>query len=291
MGGKWARWLAGTLIALLTALTLGVLSVPTASAAGTGSVYVVHAIAGTTAQISLDGEVLQASAAPKSVIGPLQLSEGQHVLEFKTGSTVLVSARFTVTAGDQLDVVGHRAADRAMTPLITVFRNDLSPVAPGKTRLVVSHVAVAEPADIRLDGKPYFRNVANAESLSVVVPAGSYSLDIVPTATASKSILEPVRINLEAGTLTRVFAFGNPDENTSDAIVQVLKVPVVGANAPTFVHTGDGGQAAQEYVTSPVRLWSMAGAAIAGLALAGAVGAALGSARSARLTGSRRSQP
>jgi hypothetical protein len=271
----------------LVAALLGVGAASSATAAGTGTVFVVQAIAGTTGSVSVDGSVVQASAAPKSVIGPLQLAVGQHVLELKSGSTVVVSARFTVTSGDSLDVVAHRAADKAMTPLITVFRNDLSAVGPGKTRLVVSHVAVAEPADIRVDGKPYFRNVANAESLSVVVPAGSYSLDVVPTATASKSILAPVKVTLGAGTLTRVFAFGNPDENTSDAIVQVLKVPVVGSNAPSSVHTGDGGQAAEEFVSSPARTWSVVGAAMIGLGLAGATGARLGSVRSAQVMRSR----
>jgi hypothetical protein len=287
MGGRWARWSVGALFALLVAVALGVGAASTATAAGNGTVFVVQAIAGTTASVSVDGSVVQASAAPKSVIGPLQLSAGQHVLELKSGSTVVVSARFTVTAGDSLDVVAHRAADKAMTPLITVFRNDLSPVGPGKTRLVVSHVAVAEPADIRVDGKPYFRNVANAESLSVVVPAGSYSLDVVPTATASKSILAPVQVTLGGGTLTRVFAFGNPEDNTSDAIVQVLKVPVVGSNAPSSVHTGDGGQAAAELATSRARTWGLAGAALVGLGVAGLTGARLGSVRSAQIMRSR----
>lgn len=286
MGSRVARWRIGALFALLAALVLGVGGATVAVAADVGTVFVVQAIAGTTAQVSVDGTVVQAAAPAKSVIGPLQLSPGQHVVELTSGSTVVVSARFTVSAGDNLDVVAHRAADTAMTPLITVFRNDLSAVGPGKTRLVVSHVAVAEPADIRVDGKPYFRNVANAESLSVVVPAGSYSLDIVPTATANKNILAPVRISLAPGTLTRVFAIGNPEDNTSDAIVQVLKVPVVGAGAPTSVHTGDGGQAAG-FAGSATRTWSLMGAAVIGLGLAGLTGARLGSARSARIIGSR----
>lgn len=287
MGGSRARWSAAALLGLLAAVAWGLGGASSASAAGTGSVYVVNAVAGSTAQVLVDGSVVQGAAAPKSVIGPLQLAAGQHVLELKTGSNVLVSARFSVTVGDSLDVVAHRAADTAMTPLITVFRNDLAAVGPGKTRLVVSHVAVAEPADIRVDGKPYFRNVANAESLSVVVPAGSYSLDVVPTATGSKSILAPVQVTLGAGTLTRVFAFGNPDDKTSDAIVQVLTVPVVGSGAPTSVHTGDGGQAADEFVTSPARTWSVVGAAVVGLGIAGLTGARRGSVRSAQIIRSR----
>lgn len=288
MGDRWGRWVPSVLSVLVAALAGVALSATPASAAGArGTGYVINAISGSPAQVVMDGAVVQAVAAPGSVIGPLALTAGQHVLELKSGSSVVVSARFSVAGGDNLDVVAHRSADRAMTPLITVFRNDLSPVGPGKTRLVVSHVAVAEPADIRLGGKPYFRNVANAESLSVVVPAGRYSLDVVPTAATGRSILAPVWISLTAGTLTRVFAYGNPAENTSDATVQVLKVPVVGAGAPLSVHTGDGGQAATQIVGSPSRAGGLVVAGLIGLVLAGVTGARLGAARSARLVGSR----
>lgn len=288
MGGRWGRGVAVALVGLAVTFMIGATSASASSAAprsGTG--YVVNAIAGTMAQVVLDGSVVQASAAPGSVVGPLTLTGGQHVLELRSESATVVSARFTVASGENLDVVAHRAADVAMSPVITVFRNDLSAVGPGKTRLVVSHVAVAEPADIRLGGTPYFRNVANAESLSVVVPAGSYSLDVVTTAATDKTVLAPVRVAAAPGTLTRVFAFGDPDQNTSDAIVQVLKVPVVGAGKPLSVHTGDGGQAAEAFAASPARTWGLAGAAVAGFALAGAAGTRSGAARSARLLGSR----
>lgn len=289
MGGIRGRWVTAALAGLGLALLAGGFSVSAASAApaAAGTGYVVNAIAGATAQVLLDGSVAQESAAPGSVIGPLALRSGQHVLELRSGSSTVVSARFTVASGESLDVVAHRAADAAMSPVITVFRNDLSPVGPGKTRLVVSHVAVAEPADIRLDGRPYFRNVANAESLSVVVPAGSYSLDVVPTAATGKSILAPVRVTAGPGSLTRVFAYGNPEQDSSDAIVQVLEVPVSGAGTPSSVHTGDGGQAADELVASPLRAWGLAGACVVGFVLAGLAGTRSGAARSARLLGSR----
>jgi len=96
-----------------------------------------------------------------------------------------------------------------------------------------------------VDGRPFFRNVAGGESLSLVVPARAYSLDVVATA-GSRTILAPVAVTLQPGTLTRVFAYGNPDQKTSDAIVQAIGVPVVGAARPASVHTGDGGQAADE---------------------------------------------
>jgi hypothetical protein len=170
-----------------------------------------------------------------------------------------------VTAGRSIDVVAHRAADAAQTARVVVFRNDLSPVGRGKTRLVVAHTAVAPPADVRVDGAVLFRDVSPGESLSLLVPAKSYTVDVVPVA-GSGTILRPVTLRLKAGTLTRVFAVGDPSNGTADAVVQVLPVGVVGSGVPTSVPTGGGGQAADEVVgTGPARtmLMTLAG----GLAL------------------------
>jgi hypothetical protein len=287
MGGSRGRWVVCAVLVLLGGVTAVVGQASAASAIRTGRVFVVNALAGVTAQLSVDGSVVRSSVAAKSVVGPLQLPPGQHVLELRSGPTVVARARFLVTGGDSLDLVAHRPADTAKSPLITVFRNDLSAVGPGKTRLVVSHVAVAEPADLRLDGRSYFRNVANAESLSVVVPARSYTLDVVPTAAPGRTILAPVRISLSAGTLTRFFVFGNPDDGTADAVVQVLPVPVIGAGPPSSVHTGDGGQAAEEFVTPMSLTASLAAAVVVvGFGLAGIAGVRRGVVRSAQVIGS-----
>jgi len=287
MTGRWARRLVLTLGGATAAVVTAAGFASFASAAPTGQVYLVQAIAGSPVQLSVDGSVVQASVAPKTVVGPLSMAAGQHVVRVRSGATELVSARFTVAGRDSLDVVVHRASDKAMSPVVTVFTNDLSAVGPGKTRLVVSHVAVAEPADIRVDGKPFFRNVANGESLSLVVPAKTYSLDVVATAAGSRTILAPVRATLQAGTLTRVFAFGNPDEKTSDAIVQVLTVSTVGSGLPSSVHTGDGGQAADTFVVRHPLPWSSIAAGLALLGLVGAAGAAGGSVRALQATGGR----
>ena len=140
-------------------------------------------------------------------------------------------------------------------------------ILDGVAGLLVSHVAVAEPADIRVDGRPLFRNVANGESLNVTVPAKEYSVDIVSTAAAGPAILAPVRLTVAVGTLTRVFAVGNPADGTVDAVVQVQKTPENGAAAPRPVRTGDGGQAALSLI-GPARTWPFGlGTVLAGLAL------------------------
>jgi Domain of unknown function (DUF4397) len=217
---------------------------PVQAAAAGGRAYLVQGVADETYKIQLDDKVVAQQAAPKSIVGPLDLSAGSHVVTYLSGSTVAARAKFQMVAGNSLDVVVHRTADSSKAVVVTVFVNDLSPVPAGKSRLVVSHVAVAPPADIRKDGKPWLRNVANGESVTVITPAMQASVDVVPTATQGPVILAPVSLTLQAGTLTRVFAIGDPSANTADAVVQVLPVSLTRSRPPTKVSTGDGGQAA-----------------------------------------------
>ena len=74
-------------------------------------------------------------------------------------------------------------------------------------------------------------------SLSLLVPAKSYTVDVVPVA-GRGTILAPVKLTLPPGTLTRVFAVGDPSSGTADAVVQVLRVGVTGSGVPSSVPTG-----------------------------------------------------
>jgi len=220
---------------------------PARAVVPTGQVYVVHGILGTPVDVDVDGHRVAGDARPKTVLGPLTLSAGRHVVVLRTGTRTVTSASFLVPAGRSIDVVAARSADSAQSPRVVVFRNDLDPVGRGKTRLVVAHAAVAPPADVRLDGSVLFRDVSSGESLSLLVPAKSYTVDAVPVA-GGATVLDPVELSLKPGTLTRVFAVGDPSAGTADALVQVLKVDVVGSGVPRRVPTGDGGQAADEVV-------------------------------------------
>jgi hypothetical protein len=141
-----------------------------------------------------------------------------------------------------------------MEATVTAFRNDLAKVSPGKLRLTVAHVAAAPPADIKVNGDVLFSNVAAGEALTVVVPARTYTVEVVPAATAGDPILGPVKLKLKKGTLTRVFAIGSVADGSMDAIVHSLPVKVSGASAPRSVPTGDGGQAASQFTGVRSRL-------------------------------------
>jgi hypothetical protein len=268
-----SRVASGPLAAAIAVAGLALAAAP-ASAAGSAQVYVIHGIKGQNLDVTVDDDTVARSAKPKDIIGPLRLAAGRHTVAVKDGSKTVADSSFSVKAGQSVDVVAHRQADASMGPIFTVFRNNVRGVAPGKLRLVVAHVAAAPPADIKVNGKVLFNNVANGEELALVVPAKTYNVAVVPAATDGDPILGPVDLQTKAGTLTRVFAIGSATQNTMDAVVHVLKVSQNGAARPSLVQTGTGGQAADAFTggassTVPVLAAGRAGGLAVGvLALA-----------------------
>jgi hypothetical protein len=236
------------LLAVLLGVVLPAVVAGPASAAAKGKIYVIHGIAGQTLDIYVDGDKVLAAAKPKTIVGPLSLNAGSHQVSLRNGAKIIAEAKFTLGAGQSLDVVAHLRSDSTMGATVTAYRNNLAAVGPGKLRLAVAHVAAAPPADIKVNGDVLFSNVANGESLTVVVPAATYSVEIVPAATNGAAILGPVDLKLKKGTLTRVYAIGNVTNGSMDAIVHTMPVKISGAAAPNSVPTGDGGQSATQFV-------------------------------------------
>jgi hypothetical protein len=217
-----------------------------AAAPATGTVYVVQGVADTPMTITIDGKAVATGAAAKTIVGPLALTAGNHTVTAESPSgTASVTASVSVTAGANVDTVVHRQVDPSKPPLITTFPNDLSSVTAGSGRLVVAHTAAVGPADVRVDQKVLFANIANGEALTVTVPAGGYTVDIVPTATTGPVVFGPANVPVAATSLTRVFAIGVAANRSMDAVVQVLPLAVRGSGTtPSSVNAGDGGQAA-----------------------------------------------
>ena len=215
-----------------------------AGAAKPASVYVFQGGQGTTWSLTVDDAEGAADAPDKEIVGPLALMPGSHTVTAVDSEGVEVTADLTVEAGASVDVVLHRPVDPTADPLFTRFVNDLSAVKAGSGRVTVAHTAVAPPADIRVNGEVLLADVASAEEISAVVPAGVYPIEVVPAATDGPAVLGPVDLPVDGGNLTRVFAIGVASEQTMDAVVQVLPLPVADATAPTDVPAGDGGQGA-----------------------------------------------
>jgi hypothetical protein len=234
-----------SLVALVVGGALAVSTgVTAASASGGGTLYVLQGLQTVTADVAIDGAKVATAVAATTVVGPLRLAAGRHVVALSSKGRQLVKASVEVASDSSVDVLSYWAAETPKMPRITVLRNDLSPVSPGKTRLVVTHGIAGPPADIRVNGKVLFHSVANGESLSVVVPAGTYSVTAVATL-SGQTLLPTSKLMVKAGTLTRAVAIGAPGM-APGVLVHVLPIPgaMSGDRTPSSVHTGTGGQAA-----------------------------------------------
>ena len=248
-------------------------ALPAAAApAGSGEVYLVQGIVGSTWDFSVDGDVVEEGVAAKEVLGALDLDAGSHRVEATSGDGTSVEAMVDVKAGQSLDVVLHLPVDARKPAVLTSFVNDVASVADGQTRLSIAHTAAVGPADIKVDGEVLFSDVASGEELTVVVPAGTYRVAVVPAATDDPPVLGPVDLPVTAGQLMRVFAIGVAERGTMDAVVHTLPVPVTGSDrAPGDVPGGTGGQHDVTAV-GPTTLAGGGAAALVGAALLGCVG-------------------
>jgi hypothetical protein len=251
----------------VTAVPLA-LAVPAEAAAG-GNIYIVQGLPGRSLDISVDGRTVATGVQGAKLVGPFAVSSGKRLVAAKQNGKVVIQRQVTVGSGASLDVVVHQPVSPTGAPLMTTYANKLNAVPKDKGSLRVAHDAAVGPADIRVDGQVLFRNVANGESLDVVVPAATYKVDIVPTGATSPVVLGPLDLPVQAGFLTRVFAVGAPTQKTMTVAVGTIKVPPSGSDKPGEVNTGTGGQAAgidQARSSATSGLWALA--LLAGLGIA-----------------------
>jgi len=241
-GPHYLRVISLTL-AVMVAATSALLAVP-ADAAGKGVLHVIQGLPGRTLDISIDGKTVASGVKATEVVGPLDVAAGQRKVTAKDAGKVVIERVVTVGAESNLDVVVHRPASPTAAPVITTYANKLTGVPKDKAAVRVAHTAAVGPADIKVNGKVLFANVANGESLDVVVPAGTYSVEIVPAGASSPVVLGPLALPVKSGYLTRVFAVGEPSSKTMNVVVASLKLPGTGSDKPDQVNTGTGGQAA-----------------------------------------------
>ena len=212
------------------------------AAKATGKVYVIHALTGQPVSVSIDGEVDSEQVPAGDVLGPLSIAPGKHTVTVEGADpSWSMEASVTIKPGGSVDVVLHRPAAVEGKPTVTVYDNPTQPVPGGKGRIMVAHTATVPPADIQVNGKVLFANVANGEFATADVPAGTHEVAILPTGREKPVLLGPLDLPAEAATLTQVFAVGRPANGSMDVVVHTLPVPVRGSSAPDTVNTGSAG--------------------------------------------------
>ncbi|TCO47498.1 uncharacterized protein DUF4397 [Kribbella antiqua] len=220
------------------------LALPADAAAG-GNVYIVQGLPGRSLDISIDGKTVITGVQAAKVVGPFGVAAGKRTITARQGGTVVIQRQVTVGSGASVDAVIHLPVSPAGAPVLTTYANKLNAIPKDKAALRVAHDAAVGPADILVNGKVGFANVANGESLDVVVPAATYKVAIVPAGASSPVVLGPLDLPAKAGYLTRVFAIGVPSQKTMTVALGTIKVPATGSDKPGVVNTGTGGQAAE----------------------------------------------
>jgi Domain of unknown function (DUF4397) len=249
--------------ALLVGGVFGGFTSGTAAAAGvsarddTATLYLVQGLPGTAIDAAVDGKAVAQDVQTTNVVGPITVSAGTRIVTFTDGDGKVVAENSVdAQAGSSSDLVLHLTTAAGDPPVVTKFANDLTGVPSDKASLTVAHTAAVPPADIRVDGKVLFANVANGESLNLVVPAGSYSVDIVPAGASSPVVFGPVNLSVQGGSLNRVYAVGDPAATTMNVAVHVIALSDSGSAQPTMVNTGTGGMAVvMQLIARILQMW------------------------------------
>ncbi len=239
-GGITAAWVRLAIV-LAGALALVGGTVSTSVAADDAKVFVVQGLPGRNLDVSIDGKSVAKGLKTAQVGGPYSAKAGKRRVTFRENGDVVLDRTLTLTARSSWDVVIHLPAASANDPAVTVFRNDVSAVPRDKANLVVAHVAKVPPADIRVNGKVLFENIANGEALTLTVPVATYEVAIVPTGETKPVVLGPLELTVKGGAVNRVYAVGDPGKKTMNVAVHVIPTGSSGSGQPSDVNTGVGG--------------------------------------------------
>ena len=212
-------------------------------AANDTEIYIVQGLPGKNLDVAIDGESVAEDVKTAAVAGPFKVEPGSRTVTFSEDGTTVLENTFSIKEGSKADIVAHLPASSSGDPLVTVYKYDDIKVPKGKAFLVVSHVAAVPPADVRVDETVLFENIANGESLELMVPVATYKVDIVPTKETEPVFFGPVSLTVKGGAINRVYALGDPEKKTMNVAVHVITVGTTGSGKPSEVNTGTGGQA------------------------------------------------
>jgi hypothetical protein len=208
-----------------------------------GTVTLVQAVPGRVVEVRVDGRELHRVAHVGDVIGPVRLPAGRHAVAFVGSGGSVVQAAVWLRPGSSVDVVLHRPAGVRGASVVTSFPTPTRPLRVGWARILVAATASLVPADVRVDDRVVFANIANGESATIDVPAGRHQVAFLPTGQPAPAVLGPLKVDVAAGTVTMVYAAGGSSSGAVRAIVHTMALGNGGGAAPGSVHTGTVGLA------------------------------------------------
>ena len=209
----------------------------------TATVTVLHALPGFTADVYVNGELTLSGFEPETATDPLELPPGRYVIEIRDvgadpTSEPALAGSVKLRTGQNLSIIAGLSV--AGEPELNVFKNPLSPVPPGRSRLIVRNVADVPSIDVLLDGDRVFRSVGHGdEQTSDLKAGGPFELEAT---TSPEVVIGPEDLQLDEGTVAIVFAVGSEDQGTLNFMFQSIRGV---QSAPRNVLTGDAGLARQ----------------------------------------------
>lgn len=240
---------SGVLAAACLPLAAGTPAGAEAPAPLPARVSVVQAVPGASVDVSVDGRRVAGGAAVGDVLGPFEMAPGSHEISFR-GEGVRVESTLDVAAGDTSDVVLHLPADVGGEPVVHSYAAPDGPIGPDKARVLLAHTATVAPADVEVDGQTVFTNIANGEFADADVPEGSIEVALLPSgAEGADPILGPLDVALEARTLSMIYAYGNPRDQSMNVIAHTVDLAADGSVRPSRIDTGSAGLADQRVTT------------------------------------------
>ncbi|GAA1942839.1 DUF4397 domain-containing protein [Nocardioides hwasunensis] len=246
-----------TLLSLAGALAIAgaATAAPAAQAAGstrpdTARLTVVQALPGQSLDVDIDADTVTRGSDTGDLAGPFTVPAGRHQVTFRDASGgVVVATAVDLAPGSTQDLVVHLPAQVDGDPVATVYETPTQPLASGKARVLIAHTASVAPADVRLDGSVVFRNIANGEFATADVAEGDHVAELLPSGLAARPILGPLGVELKPATATMVYAVGNTDDLSMQAISHSISLGASNEDAPTTIAAGSEGLAAGIPVT------------------------------------------
>ncbi len=222
-----------------------------------GTVVVVHALEGVSADVYLDG-----SNAPalqnfdfRRITDPLALPVGQHRADIRKAgdpptAPPAMSGEFTVDADQRITVAAILKPDG--TPSWLAFPNDVWTTSANSAGFRFRHLAAAAPVKLVLDGTTLpdtYTNlgVAAGQPAPITTTPGSHTLAVNDA--ASGAVVVPAQsFDLAAGALANVYLTGKASPKTLALLAQTptgsSASDVAGLQAtPQIIATGDSGLA------------------------------------------------
>jgi hypothetical protein len=228
------------------------------AATPTASVTIMHGLPGLTADIYVNGKLTLDGFKPLSTTPVLQLPGGAYSIAIRNvgqsaSEKPLLTADVTLEAGVDYTAIAHLDADG--TPMVSLFKNDLSRIPVGRARLEIRNVADAPPLTVTLDGRTRFTDVANLSDRSAIVSSGRHSVGV----TSDQGAAVPTTpLSVAEGTGLVLYIVGSASDRSLDLMVQRV---AASAGQPSGIPTGTGGLASQP--TTPA--WAVALMVVGGL--------------------------